>query len=302
MDSYIERLPAPFLDKLFQGQWLPIVGAGMSATAMTIEGDRPPNWTQLGERFGDYLGPQRSSGPIDILSAYSYLYGRAGLVERLMEVLLIDTLEPSGAQNAFARLPFDMVVTTNVDFLLEAAYRNAHRQCVPLIGESQLSISRRAQVTYLLKFHGDLRHPEDLVMTEEDYDGFLRRRPLLATYVASWLLSREIVLIGYSLDDADFRDLLALLRERLGRLARPGWAIIPIDEGGKNAASFQRRGLNCIVLDPNPPKGLDQHQLNIHKGTVLERFFDELWDSWSTRVRDEMTASTDSLSAELQRA
>jgi hypothetical protein len=30
-NSYIERLPAAFLDKLFQGQWLPILGLSYSS-------------------------------------------------------------------------------------------------------------------------------------------------------------------------------------------------------------------------------------------------------------------------------
>jgi hypothetical protein len=49
-------------------------------------------------------------------------------------------------------------------------------------------MARRPEVTYLLKFHGDLRYPEDPVMTE-DYDGFLRKAAapgyvlvLVATY------------------------------------------------------------------------------------------------------------------------
>ena len=33
------------------------------------------------------------------------------------------------------------------------------RPCEPLLGESQLSIGRSREATYLLKFHGDLRHP-----------------------------------------------------------------------------------------------------------------------------------------------
>jgi hypothetical protein len=239
-----------------------------------------------------------SSGPIDILSAYSDLYGRAGLVERLTDALLVDRLQPSDAQYAFARLPFDMVVTTNVDFLLEDAYKNARRPCIPLIGELQLTISRRAQATHLLKFHGDLRHPQDLVITEEDYDGFLRRRPLLATYLPGWFLNREIVLFGYSLNDADLRDVLALLRERLGNLTRPGWAIIPTDEDDTSAASFRRRGLNPIVLGQTPA-GADKSS---YKASVLATFFNELRDAWEVKVREEITAGTDLITAELQRA
>jgi len=51
---------------------------------------------------------------------------------------------------SFAQLPFDIIVTTNVDFLIEQAYREQRRPCLPLLGESQLTIQRRPEATYLL--------------------------------------------------------------------------------------------------------------------------------------------------------
>jgi hypothetical protein len=176
------------------------------------------------------------------VSAYADTYGRASLIERLNDVLLVDDIEPSEVHRAFAQLPFDMVVTTNVDFLLERAYAELRRPCVPLLGEAQLSIQRRPEATNLLKFHGDLRHPDNLVVTEEDYDGFIRRNPLLTTYLSWWLLTREPIFVGYSLDDADFREVLVLLRERLGRMTRPSWVILATDPHNE-ARKFERRGV-----------------------------------------------------------
>ena len=168
-----------------------------------------------------------------------------------MDVLLVKEIEPGPVHTAFAQLPFDIVVTTNVDFLLERAYEQQRRPCEPLLGESQLSIGRGRDATYLLKFHGDLRHPDSLVVTEDDYDGFLRRNPLLTTYLSSWLLGREPVFIGYSLNDPDMREILTLLRERLGRMTRQAWAILPTDPN-QEATRFSRRGVKPIVLEQPP--------------------------------------------------
>ena len=60
-----------------------------------------------------------------------------------------------------------------------------------------------------------------MVITEDDYDNFLRDHPVLATHVAAQLVDHTAVLIGYSLDDPDMRQILALLRSRLGRLSAP---------------------------------------------------------------------------------
>ena len=289
---YMSRLPGGLRRALFAGQWLPIIGAGISATASTQDNRSPPTWGALAESLARDVPGLGSAGPIECVSAYAELYGRTSLVERLADLLLVEDVQPSTVHSAFAQLPFDIVVTTNVDFLLEAAYLQRHRVCVPLLGESQLSLSRRSDATYLLKFHGDLRHPDDLVMTEADYDGFLRRKPLLATYLSWWLLTREPVLVGYSLDDADLREILALLRERLGKLTRAGWAILPRDKGGETSAKFTRRGLKPIVLDDDEDADREQ---------VLASFFRELREAWELEVLPEVTARTDATTAELRR-
>jgi hypothetical protein len=291
-ESYIDRVPGGLQRSLFEGHWLPIVGAGLSATAVTEDRRSPPRWAELGAALEqDVAGTPVN--PIDAISEYADLYGRSALVGRLSELLLVDVVEPSEVHLAFASLPFDIVVTTNVDFLLEAAYERRRRPCVPLLGESQLSLARRPEATYLLKFHGDLRHPDELVMTEEDYDGFLRRKPLLATYLSWWLLTREPVLIGYSLDDGDLRDVLALLRERLGRLARAAWVLLPTDPDGQLSAKFRRRGLKPIVLEQNAA---------VPRETVLYLLFRQLRAKWERQVLPEVTARTDATTAELRRA
>lgn len=290
--SYVERLPGGLLRALFAGQWLPIIGAGISKTAATEDDRRPPSWAELGKALEGDVPGALSDNPIDSISAFAELYGRPVLIERLSELLLVDHVEPSRVHLELAGLPFDTVVTTNADFLLEGAYQRRHRPCVPLLGESQLSIARRPEATYLLKFHGDLRHPEDLVMTEDDYDGFTGRKPLLFTYLSWLLLTREPVLFGYSLDDGDLREILALLRDRLGKMSRAGWAILPTDRAGL-ATKFMRRGLKAIVLDEDPQANREE---------VLERFFCELRGAWEREVLPEITARTDATTAELRRA
>ena len=288
---YVDRLPRDLRRVLAEGRWLPVVGAGMSACATLDDGRSPPLWNALGTQVAADLDVP-AGDPIDVLSAYAATYRRPRLVERLGELLLVDEVDPSAAHRAFAQLPFDMVVTTNVDFLLERAYSEQRRPCVPLLGESQLAIPRRSAATYLLKFHGDLNHPDQLVVTEEDYDGFLDRNPLLATFLASAFLSREPVLIGYSLSDTDLREVLALLRERLGRMTRAVWAILPTDPGN-DSPRFERRGVHPVVLDPAATD--DQ------RPAVLAEFFRQLRESWEDDVAPLLDARSDAATAELHR-
>jgi hypothetical protein len=287
---YVDQLPAGLRRALAAGRWLPIIGAGMSANASTPDGRSPPLWRTLGEELAKELGIP-GANPIDVLSAYADLYERPYLVERLTELLLVNELEIGELHRSFAQLPFETVVTTNIDTLLEEAYQAERRPSVPLIGESQLSIQRRRGATHLLKFHGDLNHPDHLVVTEEDYDGFLQRRPLLATYLSSWILTREPVLIGYSLDDADLREILVLLRERLGRMTRAVWAILATDPDNE-ARKFERRGIKPIVLNRDP---------NANRAMVFTDFFKQLRTQWESDIAPQLRARGDATTAELCR-
>jgi|tagenome__1003787_1003787.scaffolds.fasta_scaffold20971500_4 hypothetical protein len=289
--NYVDRLPDGLRQVLAEGRWLPVIGAGLSACARLEDGSTPLLWGPLGDQLSKELALP-SSDPIDALSAYAATYRRPRLVERLGQLLLVDEVGTSATHRAFAQLPFDMVVTTNIDFLLERAYQEQRRPCVPLIGESQLAIPRRIEATYLLKFHGDLNHPNDLVLTEDDYDGFLDRHPLLATFLASAFLTKDPVLIGYSLADADLREILALLRERLGRMTRAVWAILPVDPDN-DAQRFERRGVHAVVLDPHADKQ--------RRPEILGTFFRQLRAVWEDDVAPWLDARSDASTAELHR-
>ncbi|MFA4986567.1 MAG: SIR2 family protein, partial [Candidatus Brocadiia bacterium] len=177
-------------------------------------------------------------------------YGRARLVERVSQALLVSEAQPGAAHKAFCQIYFSIVCTTNVDFLLEKQYSAIPSQCRPIIDEDGLSINDEGSAVVLLKLHGDLHHPARLVLTEEDYDAFLQRYPLLATFLANLLITRTAVLIGYSLNDPDFRQVWKVIGERLGEARRHAYAIL-VDAKQPDIARFARRGVKAINLPGN---------------------------------------------------
>jgi hypothetical protein len=207
MPHHIQSIPQPLLDDLVAGKWLPVVGAGMSRNAVVPGGGIMPLWEDLGKELAKELSDYPYSGALDAISAYAHEFGRPRLVERLSIALHIDTARPAAAHSAFCSIPFDIVCTTNFDFLLERQYNTTPRYCRPIIDEDHLAVNSRDPSTALLKLHGDVHHPNRLVITEEDYDVFLDKYPLLSTYLANLLITRTAVLIGYSLDVPDFRSL-----------------------------------------------------------------------------------------------
>jgi hypothetical protein len=251
------------LDALVEDRVLPIVGAGFSMNADLPAGLTMPLWSDLGEELKDevqFLSPD--ADPIEVISAYSAEHGRQALVARLRRALHDGDARPGEAHHAFARLPFDIVVTTNFDSLLEDAYRDVGRSVRSLIREDQLASRVPRSAVSLVKAHGDYDNEPVLVATEEDYDAFLLARPLLATYLANLLITRVALLVGYSLSDTDWRQLLASVRSRLGRSQQVVYAIA-VDASPVAVERFRRRGVTVIAL-PSDGKG---------RGEVLTQIF-----------------------------
>lgn len=222
----------------------------MSLNAKLPPPTKMPLWHDLGKSFADELHDYSPTSILDGISAYEHEFGRARLIERLAELLYLDRVQPGPAHKEFCSLPFDIVCTTNFDFLLEKQYdleRQDNRTVHPIVDEDQLSINFGATGTLLLKLHGDVRHPKRLVVTEADYDGFLNNYPLIATYLSNLLITKTAVFIGCSLDDPDFRQIWHVVASRLGKARRMAYAIMVGAKPG-DISRFERRGVKVVNL------------------------------------------------------
>ena len=173
-----------------------------------------------------------------------------------------------------------VVVTTNVDQLLEQQYRTRYGYVLPVTEEEQLRLSNPYPSPKLIKLHGDLHHPSSLVLTESDYDSFLDHHPLFATWLANELINKTAVLIGYSLDDPDFRSILSQLRARLGNVP-PDLYVLDVDADPVRIARYERRGVRVVNV-PSSNRGW----------TILEDLFKELSDYWAEHVPTGVTSTT----------
>ena len=266
---YLRKIPKPLLDDLVSGRWIPIVGAGLSRNAIFPTGRTMPLWNELGSIVAEDLQGYDHISPIDSISSYEHEFGRPRLIEKLADALGIGVAQPGGVHEAFCHIPFDIVCTTNFDTLLEQQYERLSRSCTPLIGEDQLSVNVSNSLVTLLKLHGDLNHSDRLITTENDYDTFLQRYPIIATYLANLLITRTVVLIGYSLDDPDFRQVWQIVGERLGKARRHAYALC-VGAQSTEVTRFERRGVKAINVSPNRNK----------YGEALRETFHELTRYW----------------------
>lgn len=260
----IDSIPKTLLDDFAESRVVPMVGAGFSKNAILPRGCSMPDWNQLGNMISKYIPDYEFTNAIDALSLFETQFSRAKLVELLSDAVHLHDVEPGDAHRAFCDLFFDTICTTNFDFLLEHTLQESHRPHSVIVSEDRLSINTREK-TKVIKLHGDFNHPERMVITEGDFDLFLEKNKILATYVANIFITKTLLLVGYSFEDVDTRSIWKIIHDRLGMLARPAYVILigatPID-----IARFERRNIKVINLPgkkSNYPQILNQLFLEI---------------------------------------
>jgi hypothetical protein len=189
------------------------VGAGASAAAGA------PTWNQLLRRIAELAGFRTES--LELL-ARKDPRDQATLIERrlqehgkaLREAVANElqlTTRYSLLHGLLTSLPSREAVTTNFDDLFETAATTANRPLAVLPADP-----RDADGRWLLKLHGTVDHPDDIVLTRSDYLNMPRQYGALIGLVQGMLLTRHMMFVGYSLQDEDFQELIHEVRRARG--------------------------------------------------------------------------------------
>ena len=98
------------------------------------------------------------------------------------------------------------IITTNYDNLIEDVTNYTR-----YIGQKELLFSHLQGFAELYKIHGGITAPNEIVLTEADYQGFQRDCPYLAAKLMTIFIENPIIFIGYSLTDSNIQLILSEL-------------------------------------------------------------------------------------------
>ncbi|HEY6251651.1 MAG TPA: SIR2 family protein [Candidatus Angelobacter sp.] len=246
MSHYLQHIPEELLDDIRRGECVPVIGAGFSMNALLPRGCRMPLWNDLGALIARKMGRAFSGDPIKDLSKYCAERTKFELIKHLRDCLHVRTARPGPVHQAFVQLPFKQVITTNFDFLLERAYAESGKSCLPVVDEDLLPFGNADGETRLMKMHGDLHHPSLLVVTEEDYDGFQNQRIPMCQEITHLLKHNAVLFVGYSIDDPDFRQIWQVVKAQLKQLRRPAY-VLTVGAGAEKIKQYQQRGVTTVI-------------------------------------------------------
>ncbi len=216
------------------GECVLFVGAGLSSGAGL------PSWGELVQRLARDLNVQASEriDQLDLAQWYREEFGAARLGEVVRSTFQGAGL-PTLAHYLLMALPLRHVITTNYDDLLERALSALKRHPLPVVRQEDVVRTGDAG-TYVVKLHGDAAHPEDIVLSRDDYHEFFERRPAMALLLEGLLLNRTFFFVGYSLRDPNFRQVFSRIARMLRQARRPAFATT-FEAAGDTAAYLERQ-------------------------------------------------------------
>jgi hypothetical protein len=238
------------VERIRESRCVPFLGAAANVKSEKLKYDGLPLGADVASALLKEIPDFKGKDPNDLARVslhYAFEADRPRLLKRLRQILPDDQRQPSLLLNFLARLPFELVVTTNYDRLLEHALHDEIREYEPIIQQAEgfpdtpETRGRFEQLEgykglILYKIHGsflDLVDDNDIspvIITEEDYVQFLtivgRENIGIPRLIQKKIVPSTLLFLGYSLEDWDFRTIYKGLIEPLPKhTARKSFAI-----------------------------------------------------------------------------
>lgn len=212
LPAEVTRFCRKFAKELAEGTAAIFAGAGLSATVGFVD------WRKLLEPFASDLGlsVDREGDQLVRVAQYSQNHkggNRAHLNEALITAFPSLTA-PSINHEILARLPIRTYWTTNYDKLIETALIAARKTPDVKHTDSQLPFTKPKRDAVVYKMHGDVEHPQEAVLTRDNYESYGRDHMGFVNALIGDLTGQTFLFIGFSFSDPNLDHVLTQLRLR----------------------------------------------------------------------------------------
>ena len=221
MDMQAEQFVETFVKELEEENVAIFAGAGLSVAAGYVD------WKKLLQPIARELDLDLDQEH-DLISIAQYhlkeKQNRSGLNRALIEQLSPGHA-PTENHRILARLPIKVFWTTNYDKLVEESLKAAGK--IPdvkyTLDHLKLTKPRRDAIVY--KMHGDIDHPDDAVLTKDDYERYQSTRGQYVTALSGDLVAKMFLFLGFGFTDPNLDYILSRVRISLHGKPRDHYCI-----------------------------------------------------------------------------
>jgi hypothetical protein len=221
-ENEIEIFIKDFVKDLNEGTASIFAGAGLSVPAGFV------NWTELMTEIAHDLGLDIKNEK-DLVSLAQFHVNenqtRSKLNRKILEEFTEDTKETEN-HKLIARLPLSSIWTTNYDQLLEKTFQNENKVVDVKYRNNQLLTTKPKRDIVIFKMHGDVNHPDEAIITKEQYEQYHSTHEPFINALAGELTTKTFLFIGFSFTDPNLDYVLSRLNFRFSKQQRQHYCFV----------------------------------------------------------------------------
>jgi hypothetical protein len=211
-----------YVKDLNEGTASIFAGAGFSIPAGYV------NWTELMTEIAQDLGLNISIEN-DLVSIAQYHVNenrtRSKLNRKILEEFTEETIETEN-HRIISRLPITSIWTTNYDELIEKTFSKENKIVDVKFTNSQLLITKPKRDIVIYKMHGDVNHPNDAILTKEQYEQYHQTHEPFINALTGELTTKTFLFIGFSFTDPNLDYILSRLNFRFREEKRQHYCFV----------------------------------------------------------------------------
>ena len=227
-----------------QNRLVVFVGAGASASAGV------PTWSTLINEIKNELPLDVIKNETDYLKIaqlYKEQRGEKEFLERIQDILRVNTVAPSLIHDAIINLNPCHIITTNYDNLLEQAILRNNKRFHIVRHDEDMPYNHGERM--LIKMHGDFESRR-IVLTENDYYDYELNYPLIRSFIISLFASKLVLFVGFSFNDSNIKYILRWVEQALhGHMQRVYW-LADRNLTNLEATYYSNKNIQTLYIDP----------------------------------------------------
>ena len=184
------------------------VGSGFSRSR---DPENYVGWENLAKKIKKELSDGIEGDFLKIAQIYEANNGRDQLL-KIVEDSFFKEDVPDELHKALIKTDVHNIITTNWDCLIENAARENLSLYDTIASDEELLQSKHNN--RILKIHGDFKH-KNIVFSEQDYLNYSDNFPILENYVKNIVATNTLVLLGYSFNDLDLKQLVNWINKKI---------------------------------------------------------------------------------------
>lgn len=217
-----EQFIKKYTEVIQEGNAAVFAGAGTSVDAGFV------NWKELVRPFSEEINLDIDK-ETDLIGVAQYYInskmGNRGTVNQEIINQFSSSDAETDVMNILTRLPISTYWTTNYDEVIENGLEKNNRRGDIKRKVDDLAINIYDSDAIVYKMHGDIRSPQDAVISKDDYERYGEKNSLFVTALRGNLVSKTFLFVGFSFEDPNLESILGKVNVLLGDNKREHYCI-----------------------------------------------------------------------------